>query len=223
MTMTTTKSLFSSLVILTTCLFGSAQVREQKLNMSLGVQPGLSVSIPGASQKIIEKVLKDYLKPSGKLKENKKAKEYYIAGATIRSINAGAPLDLYVSTGEQSAVMHFDLKTAFLNSSDHPTAYEQASAFVQEFSYEVQRAQTREMLEEEEEKLEKLNDRLNDLAKDNNKFHKEIDKARETIQKRENDLLNNAKEQEMTKIQIDSQTKMVEEVQQKLNAIGKAN
>ena len=103
------KSLLFALLILTVCQVGSSQVREQKLNMSLGVQPGLSVSIPGASQKFIEKVLKDYLKPSGKLKENKKAKEYYIAGATIRSINAGAPLDLYVSTGEQSAVMHFDL------------------------------------------------------------------------------------------------------------------
>ncbi|MBP8726460.1 MAG: hypothetical protein KBF37_07380 [Saprospiraceae bacterium] len=217
------KSLLFALLILTVCQVGSSQVREQKLNMSLGVQPGLSVSIPGASQKFIEKVLKDYLKPSGKLKENKKAKEYYIAGATIRSINAGAPLDLYVSTGEQSAVMHFDLKTSFLNSTDHPTAYDQASAFVQEFSYEVQRTLTRELLEEEEEKLEKLNDRLNDLGKDNNKFHKEIEKARETIQKRENDLLNNAKEQEMTKVQIDSQTKMVEEVQKKLNAIGKAN
>ena len=56
---------------LTTCL--SAQTQEVKQQMSLGIQNGISVNIPDADAKFIDKIWKKYTKDYGKLSKNKKA------------------------------------------------------------------------------------------------------------------------------------------------------
>ncbi|MGB5025661.1 MAG: hypothetical protein WBO44_09940, partial [Saprospiraceae bacterium] len=79
-------------------VFSFAQPRENKLQMSLGIQNGLSVTIPDADEDLIDKVWKKYTKGYGKLARNKKAKEEYIEGAVIQSIHGSNAMDVYVST-----------------------------------------------------------------------------------------------------------------------------
>lgn len=218
------KNLFVStfLCFLTTTMQSlSAQVEESKQSMSLGVQNGLTVSIPEAKEDIIEDVLKKYVKDCGKLKKNKKAEEHFIIAAAIPMMNSGGPIDLYVQIADYRATMFFDLKTAFLNAKDHPDLYAKARDFVQEFSYETQREMTREMLEKESDKLKKLNKKLKDLISDNTGFHKDIEEAKAKIKKREEEIIQNNKDQEAAKAQIETQTKALESVQKKLQAIGK--
>ncbi|MBK8954644.1 MAG: hypothetical protein IPM34_03680 [Saprospiraceae bacterium] len=198
-----------------------AQVEESKQSMSLGVQNGLTVQIPEAREDFIEDVLKKYLKNAGKLKKNKKAGEHFIMAANLTTLNNGSPLDLYVQIGDYRATMFFDLKTAFLNSKEHPDLYSKAKEFVQEFSFETQRAWTREQLEKEEDALKKLNKKLKDLVSDNASYHKDIEEAKAKIKKREEQISQNNKDQEGTKVQIETQTKTLESVQKKLEGIGK--
>ncbi|MBK9106953.1 MAG: hypothetical protein IPM92_00865 [Saprospiraceae bacterium] len=199
----------------------SAQVEESKQSMSLGVQNGLTVVIPEAKEDFIEDVLKKYLKDCGKLKKNKKAGEHFIVAATVPMLNSGGPMDLYVQITDYRATMFFDLKTAFLNSREHSDLYVKAKDFVQEFSYETQRELTREMLEKESDKLKKLNKKLKDLVSDNTDYHKDIEEAKAKIKKREEEIIQNNKDQEAAKAQIETQTKALESVQKKLQAIGK--
>ena len=202
-------------------VFSFAQPRENKLQMSLGIQNGLSVTIPDADEDLIDKVWKKYTKGYGKLARNKKAKEEYIEGAVIQSIHGSNAMDVYVSTEDNSITAFFDLKNGFLNSENNPMEFKGASEFMQEFSYEVQREKTRMDLEEEQDKLKKLNKKMGDLLSDNKSYHKDIDEANARIKKAEANIISNEKNQDLTKSEIANQTKAVEAVQQKLSKIGK--
>jgi len=198
-----------------------AQPQEIKSNMSLGTQAGISMNIENADADLIEDVLEKYLKEYGKLKKNKKAKEHFISNAHISSILGADPLDVYVVIGDRNAVFYFDLKTAFLNSKDHPETYRKAAEFVQNFAYEVQREFVRKVLDQENHKLKKLTGKLEDLQDDNTKYHKDIEEAKAKIKKREEDIQKNLIDQENAKKEIQMQTQSVDEVRKKLQGIGR--
>lgn len=210
-------------ILLTTgySLVTNAQIRESKYSMSLGVQNGLSVSIPDAEEKLIDNVWKDYFKPYGKVKRNKKAKEEFSMDAVVHTIFGSNKMDVYIQTENNNAIVFFDLKTGFLSSEAYPREFDGAKIFVQEFAYEVEREKTRELLKEEEKKLDKLKDKLEDLVKDNSKYHKDIEDAKEKIKEREADIINNNRDQQSAKSDIENQTGKVQAVQNKLNSIGK--
>jgi len=198
-----------------------AQVRENNLQMSLGIQNGLSITIPDADEDLIDKVWKKYTKDFGKLARNKKAKEEYINDAVIQSINGSNAMDIYVSSEDNGLTAFFDLKNGFLSSAANPKEYKGASEFMQEFSYEVQREKTRMELEDEQDKLKKLDKKMRDLLSDNKSYYKDIDEANAKIKKAEANIITNEKNQDLTRSEIANQTKAVEAVQQKLSKIGK--
>ena len=144
----------------------SAQTSEVNQSMSLGTQNGIKVSIENTDAKYIEKVWKKFSKDFGKVKENKKAGEYYITDASVKSIRPEA-LDLYASAMDNQIIVFFDLKNSFLNSKDNPSEYSAAQKMVQEFGYEVQREKIREELEEETSKLNKSQKGFDKLKKEN--------------------------------------------------------
>ena len=201
--------------------FSFTQPRQNKLQMSLGIQNGLSITIPDSDEDLIDKVWKKYTKEYGKLARNKKAKEEFIEGAVIQSINGSNSMDVYVATEDNSITAFFDMKNGFLSSENYPKEFKGASEFMQEFSYEVQREKTRMDLEEEQDKLKKLNKKMGDLLSDNKSYHKDIEEANARIKKAEANIISNEKNQDLTKAEIANQTKAVEAVQQKLSKIGK--
>ncbi|MBK6545346.1 MAG: hypothetical protein WAR77_14235 [Saprospiraceae bacterium] len=215
------------IILLSCCLLSQltalGQARENKLQMSLGVQNGISITIPDADEKLIDKVWKNYTKEYGKLNRNRKADEDFINNATIKSIHGENSFDLYVITEDNSLTAFFDLKNGFLNSTDYPKEFAGAKEFIQEFSFEVQREKTRSELEDEQDKLKKLNKKMANLLQDNKNYHDDIENAKAKIKKAEANIITNDKDQDITKSEISNQTKMVESVQNKLNKIGKSN
>ncbi len=189
--------------------------------MSLGIQNSLSVNIPDAESNTIEKLWKKYTKDYGKLTKNKKAEEMILVDATIPSINGTNKMDVYTIIEDHNITAFFDLKNGFLNSTDHPNEFKGASEFIQQFSYEVQREMVKEELEDQQDELKKLNRKMADLLKDNKEYHQDIEDAKAKIKKAENNIITNLKDQDLTKASIESQTKVVETVQTKLNNIGK--
>ncbi len=203
------------------CQSTFAQVSENKLQMSLGVQNSLAVRIPDAKSNLIEKIWKKYTKDYGKLTKNRKADEQILQATTIPSINGANQMDVYVIIEDNGITAFFDLKNGFLNSTDHPNEYKGANEFLQQFSYEVQREMVKEELENQQDELKKLNRKMADLVKDNKDYHQDIEEGKAKILKAENNIITNVKDQELTKTLIGTQTKTVETVQMKLNNIGK--
>lgn len=199
-----------------------AQVDEINKQMSLGIQNGYRVSIPGASDKMIASVWKRYTKDYGKLKKNKKADEEYIEAAVVKSIYGSNPMDIYTSVEEGYITAFFDIKSGFLMSSKMPGEGNQAKAFMQEFAFEVQREMVRQELEKEEDVLKKGEKNLEKLKKENIGYHKDIEEAKEKIKKSEANIITNEKDQEQAKVEINNQRTKVKEVQIKLDNIGKS-
>ncbi len=204
---------------LTTCL--SAQTQEVKQQMSLGIQNGISVNIPDADAKFIDKIWKKYTKDYGKLSKNKKAEEEYIEAAVIQTINGKSPMNIYTTTEKNQIVAFFDNGTGFLNSIDYAKEFQSASEFMKEFGNEVTRELIRIELEKEEDILKKNNKEYEKLKKENIDLHKDIENYKQKIKKAEADIVTNDKDQERSKAAIEAQTKIVETVQTKLNNVGK--
>ncbi|MEO6190415.1 MAG: hypothetical protein ABIO44_08650 [Saprospiraceae bacterium] len=197
------------------------QGSEVKRQMSLGVQSGILVDIPNVDEKFISKMWKKYCKDFGRLERNRKAEENYITDAKIISIRSDN-MDVYSRIRDNEITVFFDIKDGFLNSADNPKEFDAALNFMTEFGYEVQREKVKEELEVESNKLKKSMKGLEKLKKDNNSYHKAIDEAKAKIRRAEDNIITNTKDQIKAEGEIQSQTKIVESVQNKLNNIGKS-
>ncbi|MEP7196758.1 MAG: hypothetical protein ABI851_09565 [Saprospiraceae bacterium] len=199
----------------------NAQTTEVNRQMSLGLHNGISVTMPIVEAKFIEKVWKRYTKDFGKVEKNKKASEIYILNAKINSIRTEG-LDLYASIADNEILAFFDVKNGFLNSTEYPKEFEAASRFMTEFGYEVQREKIREELETETDNLKKYIRNLEKLKKDNINYHRNIEEAKAKIKKAEDNITSNEKEQIKSNAEIANQTTNVNNIQAKLNAVGKS-
>lgn len=197
------------------------QSTEVSQPMSLGVQNGIKISIESTKADYIEKVWKKFTKEFGKLKENKKAGEFYITDASVKSIRPEA-MDIYASIMDNQITVFFDLKNSFLSSATSPKEFEAANNLVTEFAFEVEREKVREELEEETDKLNKSKRNMEKLKKDHISYHKDIDEAKAKIKKAENNIANNEKEQVKAYAELKAQTGIVQKVQERLNMIGKS-
>ena len=198
-----------------------AQVSEKTMTMSLGTQNGLIVSIPGADEDLIEDIWKDYMKEYGKVKRNRKTKEYFGDDVQVSSISGAGTMDVYSKTEDGQLIVFFDMGNGFLSEETHKEAYAAAEVFLKEFGHEVTRDMIRDELKDEEKALGKLERELEGLKKDNDRYHSIIEKAKERIAEAEADIEQNLKDQEDSTKKIEDQTKVVQEVTTKLENVGK--
>ena len=99
----------------------NAQVFESKQELSVGLQNGIAMDYPGAEKKMVEKAVEDAIKEYGKVKRNKKAKEWYCQDCKISSISS-APLNVYYKIeegqGQITSYLFFDNGQKFLEMGD---------------------------------------------------------------------------------------------------------
>jgi hypothetical protein len=198
-----------------------SQATEINLQMSQGVQSGISVNIPEIESKVIERIWKRYTKGYGKLVKVKKSNEQLLQNASIPSIYGDNKMDVYSLIENNMITVFFDLKEGYINSKDHPDKFAAAKDFLEQFSFEVQREVVKEELEKEQDGMKKLNHKMSDLIKDHKEYLQDIEDAKARIKKAENNIIQNEKEQEQMKAGISDQSKVLERVQIKFNKIGK--
>ncbi|MBK9256003.1 MAG: hypothetical protein IPM42_10980 [Saprospiraceae bacterium] len=220
------KLIYLVFTILLVPFFSSAQnVVERKSSMSLGPQDGFYVELPGATKKMAESTFSDMMKEYGKLKDNSKARESFMAATKIPIINGSSPLDLYVKYEEGKNMMTtyvwVDLGGAFVNSTDHPSQAKAIKQLIYDYSLNVKKKVIAEELKAEEKTLSNLNKDLEKLQKKNDDFHKDIEKAKQKIAEAEKNIEKNESEQETKRSEIEKQNSVVEQVTQKLNSVGK--
>ena len=87
--------------LLFTGILGAQMVQEGEWMMSLGKQNAFFADMPEVNKDIAEDVWKDYMKDYGKVKRNKKAKEYYSQEANIPIIGGTQPLNVYAKFDER--------------------------------------------------------------------------------------------------------------------------
>lgn len=199
-------------------------VREGDRAMSQGSKNSLTIDLPKTSAKFAEKLWKDYVKQfKGDTKKEKKTDEWFTDNAMIAGIGGANTVDMYAKFSESNDVttlgLWIDLGGAYVGSKEFKDKYAETEKILTGFAGIVQREQTKMQLDEQTDALKKLEKQQRGLEKDNTGLHTDIENWKKKIQKAEEDIKLNVKTQEETKVKIESQKKLVEEVQKKLNSL----
>ena len=215
------KVVLSLVVILSFFYASEAQVSEMTKTMSLGTQNALITSIPDADGKLIEKLWKDYIGEFGKVKKNRKSKEYYSDNIKISSISGAGTLDVYATTQDGQLITYFDMGNGFLSEETHGEAYAAATIFLTEFGHDVKRHMISEEIEDQEKELKSLDRELERLLSKNEGYHKDIERAKEKIAQAEANIEQNLIDQENKRLEIHSQNESIDETRERLENVGK--
>jgi len=202
-----------------------AQVTEDIVRMSQGEHNAFIVTHDGADRKMVEKTWKSFMKEYGKVKHDKKSKEYYSVETDIPFISKSDNLQVFMKYEERrdqtTSYFFFYDGSGFVNPDDYPDESLQAEKFVQEYYFEVEKYVINEFLEEEEKKLKNLEKDLTKLEGKHSDYENDIEKFEKKILEAEEKIEKNLKEQDDKRYDIEKQRQQVEQIIDKLNAVGK--
>lgn len=202
--------------------YAAAQITEESRAMTQGINNSLTISIPDADDKMVERLWKKFMKSHGsKTKKIKRSEEWLSSKADITSIGGSSDINVY-ATFEQSGsdvrmTAWFELKDTYLSSMEHPERYAAGEAFLNDFEMAVYKEGVKREVKEEENNLRKLESELKKLRKNNDRYHKEIKAAKEKIAKMEANIEENVVEQEDMGIKISAQKEVVELTKRKMD------
>jgi len=212
--------------LLSQALLSSSQVTSvapvtQK--MSQGIQNGFKVLVPEGDQKEVqrawEKLMKEY---GGKTSKVQRSDDLLSTSVLIPSVEDTAidiysnfnptPEGVYLSVFVKSGTVYYDY------SSSKSAAIQ---AILKKFATQTAHDAVAQRLDSEAKDLEKLEKDKKNLEKDKASYEKEIKRAKETIEKREKDLIENSEAQKKKQSEIIEKKKMINKTKAKLGKFEK--
>lgn len=201
---------------------------ESRVPMSRGTQPALTVTIPKAKSKDIEKGWKEVLK-SYKAKVKTEKGETFGDNALLKQLSENT-VDIYTrqtDTVEGTALTLFvDLGGAFLASSTHPEQYKVAENVLYQFAVEQAKVAMGYEIEGAGKVLETLQKDHKKLEGDQKGLEREIEKHREHMKGLEEQIQEAQKMIEVSKaaqaakkVEVEKQTTAIQELQQRQKEI----
>ena len=199
-----------------------AQISEESMSMILGVRNALVLELPDTKSGFVSKLWKKYIKTyGGKTKKTRGGNEIFTDDADVVAIGGANTIDIYAKTDDRgegsNLAMWIDLGGAFLASETHPDRYMEGEKFLMRFALFVAKENTVIELEEEEKQLSRLGSSLKRLVRDNERYHREIEQAKEAIRKAEANIETNIINQDETNQQIELQQGVVGDVKKRLS------
>lgn len=203
------------------CLNG--QVSERDYQLSLGSQNAFVTEHENVNKKTVQKYLEKAIKEFGKVKRNRKADEWHCMQCDVPGLSA--PADVYFRIDEGKAMttsyVFVDDGSGFVSSDSNPDLAKSLSSRLQLVKYDITRHAIGEELKDEEGNLKDRNKDLEKLEKKNKDLHNDIEKYKKKISEAEAGIEKNLQEQEDKKIEIEQQKKLVGEVTERYNNVGK--
>lgn len=224
---------FNTLMLISLFLIGQLDAQavfEEDMNMSLGTKNALYVDVEGADKKIAEKAIENLLKEYGKVKKNRKAKEYYAEGITIPAIGGAQPLDIFVKIDEMKSQSRLYMwvydGSTFINSIDDADQVDGAESILKDFFVKARRLAIQKEVDHEEDnlkdrekELKKLEDKNKNLHKDIAKWEKEIEDRKRKIEQAKVDIEQNLVDQDEKAVEITEQKDVVRSTVEKMNNV----
>lgn len=217
--------MLSFLILFSVLQTATAQLYEKAVPMSEGNNNALTLSLPKISVKDAEKVWQQYMDDfyNSKAKWNRKTKEWVISDADIVALGRGKAVDLFTTfdqDGEGVKVnLWIDLDGEFLTSRGYPDRYTDAEKLMMRYALEVAKASVQENLDNEAKELDHMETDLRKLKSANDRYHKDIEKAKEAIRQAEEDIVKNVRDQEDTVKKIEMQKELIDQIRKKLNEL----
>ena len=200
---------------------GYGQVKEKKQYMSNGDQNAFYFDIETKDAKGIEKLWKKYFKDYGKIKKNRKEKEWQSKEPVRIPTTGNVDYDIYFKLEKRN-----DLLTAYLwaydgeqyvSTDNNPAEATKIKSMFEGFAHKSEVYVIENILDDEQDALEDLEKSLSKLEKKNDKYHKKIENAKKDIIENEENIEQNIKDQKEVIKEIDVQRKRVQKVKMNLN------
>ncbi len=229
------KSKFILLVVAcfaTVSLTAQAAVFEEDKNMSLGNKNAVYIDVEGADKKISEKAIQDLLKEYGKVKKNRKAKEFYAEAVVIPSIGGGQPVDVFVKIDELNNQTRLYMwvydGNDFITSLNNEEAVSGAESILKDYYVSARRAAIKKEVDYEEDQLKDREKELKKMESNNTNMHKDIAKWEKEIEDRQRKIEEtklaieqNLVDQDDKRVEIETQRGVVTSTVDRMNSVQK--
>ena len=202
------------------------EVKTMDASMSMGPQTSYYLEIEDVPKKVVESEWKKYLDDNFKrVKYNKKAKEYYTENGSVGMIQGKSKIVIYskIDEGKNLVTLYTWTKVedGIVNPEDYSKESDGIKRYLQDFYFVAKKKGISLELEDEEDRMKQFEKDLGKLEKKNSKLHSDIEKFKEKIKKAEAAIEENLVAQDEKRIEIAQQKKVIEEVIERLNKVGK--
>lgn len=206
-------------------------IKEETKSNSKGSFNCLTMELPGTSGKEVSKTWGKYIKKlKGKTKFDRKLNEQVTDDATIKDMSDNT-VDIIFKMEERGSEgtaisVWFNLGVSYLSSNDHPERYPAGEKILKDFANLVSADMIEEELKAAEKKLKELEDLLKKQEKEEAQRTKDIADYQATIKKMEDnivtaegDIKKSVEDQANSKLTIDEQKKIIDEIQKRLDSV----
>lgn len=197
------------------------EVRESNEKIGSGNNNALTVMIYLEDVDRIEKAWKSKLKDMGgkiSTKNDIFADDCETKAMGKNTFDVYSRAELVKGEGVR-LVIGVDLGGAYLSSSQHSEQFKVFKSIVYEFAVSVMKDKVGDELKEQEKILSGMQSAQKDLEEDNKDLKSDIEDYKKKIQEAESNIKKNEENQAKKKEEIATQTKVVEGVKSKMNAI----
>lgn len=196
------------------------EIEQSNLANSNGIANAFSIEILNADKKLVEKQWRTMMKSyQGKTKFNKKEAEMTTSNARVTEMGSNTyTIRANIQERGGNVVVH----SWYENADGYISSGEEASGvktLLNNFAVNVRKGMVDKELSIEEKTLKKTESQLNKLKKQNDGYHRDIEKAKKVIANSELKIIENEKMQLITQEKIDGQRAIVEAVRKRLKMI----
>ena len=202
----------------------TAQVTNQRMDMSRGSNDALILELPTADPKLVGKLWPDWLKDNYKVKTKKVKKsridEMMHLNFSIPGVSTGSKVDMYSAIRTSGGGSELDVWIATPDGYVSPelgtSRYVEAEKMLMRFALAVSRAQIELEIEEQEDALKDLEKELDKLRKEKEDHEKDIADAERAIEEARQNIDKNLGEQDNKAREIEAQIEKIESTKRKL-------
>jgi hypothetical protein len=215
--------LFIFMTLLTTIGFSQMEeITESKETMKEGTFNAIVVELLNADDKVALNVWKSFIKGYGaKATKVKKSKEYLASGAIIGGLNNSENVDVYAKVQEKGddseLIVWIQMGEFYVSSGSFPSDYTAAVKMLEGYVIEVAKELVNNDIEDEEKKMKRMEKEMDKLKKKNTGYHRDIEKAKDTIARAEGNIEENERAQKEQTSIIESQQKALQALKEKLS------
>ncbi|MEO6904233.1 MAG: hypothetical protein ABI315_13925 [Bacteroidia bacterium] len=195
-------------------------IKELPEDIGGGVQNALVVKIPDINPVDAEEGFKTYMK-SYNGKKTSKGGSVFIDNADIKEMSENT-VDVYakaVAAGKDvNFNVAFDLGGIFLSSKTHKDKYLVAEKMLKDFATKMTKEPLLAKLKEAQKISAKADDEQKNLEKENASLNEEIQNYKNKTKTAEDNLAKNKIEQDKKKVEIETNKKLVADIETKLKA-----
>lgn len=197
------------------------EVNEKTLQYSAGAENALTMLIPEADAKQVEKDWKKELSDwKGKMDEKKG--EYFFDNCQLKELSTDY-FDAYTTVTQEGVGVRvnlwINLGGAFMNSKDHAVQSNFFSSKMHDFGIAAAKEFVQEQLDDANKLMSDYKQKQNDLEKTQSDLKKQIADCEAAIKQANLDIDQNNKDQASNKDLQTNQQKVIDAIQTKLNGI----